>query len=81
MKPKSLLALAAFAFAVAAQAADPAGAVSQPAAPVPVAAPSSAEKTITHPQQQKMRDCNKQASGKKGAERKSFMKTCLSKKT
>ena len=25
-----------------------------------------------------MRDCNKQATGKKGAERKAFMKTCLS---
>ena len=31
-------------------------------------------------QQQRMVDCNKQATGKKGAERKAFMKTCLSKK-
>ena len=32
-------------------------------------------------QQDKMRLCAKQATGKKGAERKTFMKTCLSKKT
>ena len=31
-------------------------------------------------QQDKMRLCAKQATGKKGAERKTFMKTCLSKK-
>jgi hypothetical protein len=31
-------------------------------------------------QQDKMRLCAKQAKGKKGAERKDFMKTCLSKK-
>ena len=30
------------------------------------------------PQQQRMKDCNQQASGKKGDERKAFMKTCLS---
>jgi len=29
-------------------------------------------------QQNRMKDCNKQATGKKGAERKSFMKSCLS---
>jgi Flp pilus assembly protein TadG len=28
-------------------------------------------------QQQKMKDCNAQATGKKGAERNDFMKTCL----
>jgi len=33
-------------------------------------------KTLT-PQQQKMKDCNAQAKGKKGAERNDFMKTCL----
>ena len=32
------------------------------------------------PQQQKMKDCNAQASGKKGDERKAFMKECLSAK-
>ena len=31
-------------------------------------------------QQDKMRQCSKQATGKKGAERKTFMKGCLSKK-
>jgi hypothetical protein len=31
-------------------------------------------------QQDKMRQCAKQATGKKGAERKTFMKGCLSKK-
>jgi hypothetical protein len=31
-------------------------------------------------QQDKMRLCAKQATGKKGAERKAFMKTCLSSK-
>ena len=29
-------------------------------------------------QQTRMGDCNKQAAGKKGDERKAFMKTCLS---
>ena len=33
-------------------------------------------KTLT-PQQQKMKDCNAQATGKKGAERSEFLKTCL----
>ena len=42
----------------------------QAAVAAPVKAPIS--------QQDKMRDCNKQATGKKGAERKSFMKSCLS---
>ena len=31
-------------------------------------------------QQDKMRACSKQATGKKGAERRTFMKGCLSKK-
>lgn len=31
-------------------------------------------------QQQKMAQCNKDASGKKGEERKAFMKACLAKK-
>jgi psiF repeat len=37
-----------------------------------------AEKAVHNAQQEKMKDCNKQATGKKGAERKSFMKECLS---
>lgn len=32
-------------------------------------------------QQQRMKDCNAQADGKKGDERKSFMSSCLSGKT
>ena len=43
-------------------------ATTAPAAPVKIS------------QQEKMRLCSKQATGKKGAERKDFMKTCLSKK-
>ncbi|WMT48416.1 MAG: PsiF family protein [Acidithiobacillus caldus] len=31
-------------------------------------------------QQEKMRMCNQQAKGKKGEERKAFMRSCLSKK-
>ena len=47
----------------------------QPAQAATVAAP---QKTTALSQQDKMRECNKQATGKKGAERKTFMKTCLS---
>ncbi|MBV1774212.1 phosphate starvation-inducible protein PsiF [Burkholderiaceae bacterium DAT-1] len=36
----------------------------------------AADKPVT-PQQQRMKDCNAQASGKKGDERKSFMSACL----
>jgi len=39
------------------------------------AAPA-AKKELT-PQQQRMTDCNKQATGKKGDERKAFMSSCL----
>jgi len=46
----------------------PATATVAPAAPVKIS------------QQDKMRLCAKQATGKKGAERKTFMKGCLSKK-
>ena len=49
-----------------------AAAAPAPAAAVPVQVQVS--------QQDKMRQCSKQATGKKGAERKDFMKTCLSKK-
>jgi hypothetical protein len=54
--------------AKSARAATPAATVAPPAAPVAVS------------QQDKMRQCSKEATGKKGAERKDFMKTCLSKK-
>lgn len=42
-----------------------------------VAAPLALADT---PQQQKMKDCNAQATGKTGDERKAFMKECLSAK-
>ena len=44
------------------------------------AADPHAQKPVLISQQDKMRLCAKQATGKKGAERKAFMKTCLSKK-
>lgn len=40
------------------------------------AADAARAKTLT-PQQQKMKDCNAQATGKKGDERKAFLNTCL----
>ena len=40
------------------------------------AADPAPAKTLT-PQQQRMVDCNKQATGKSGDERKTFMSTCL----
>lgn len=40
------------------------------------AADPAPAKTLT-PQQQRMKDCNAQAAGKKGDERKAFMSTCL----
>ena len=39
----------------------------------------AADKKMT-PQQEKMKACNEEASGKTGDERKAFMKTCLSAK-
>lgn len=62
------------------------------AAPAAAAAPAKAEKApATAPelsksgkpltaQQQKMKDCNAEAKGMKGAERKKFMSGCLKKK-
>ena len=41
------------------------------------AAPGAFAKDMT-PQQAKMKSCNTEATGKKGDERKAFMKTCLS---
>ena len=38
----------------------------------------AADKKELTPQQSKMASCNKDATGKKGDERKAFMKTCLS---
>jgi hypothetical protein len=63
MSLRLLAASAAFAFAGATFAAAPAAAAA-------TAKPHTA-------QQQRMINCNKQATGKKGAERKTFMSTCL----
>jgi hypothetical protein len=65
MSLRLLAVSAALAFAGAAFAAAPQASTAAPAA-----------KTHTT-QQQRMIDCNKQATGKKGAERKTFMSTCL----
>ena len=46
------------------------------AAPAPAAKAPAAQKEMTA-QQQRMADCNKEATGKKGAERKTFMSSCL----
>jgi hypothetical protein len=62
------------------QAAAPAAAAPAPEAKAPAAAPgmSKSGKPLTA-QQQKMKDCNAEAAGKKGLERKVFMKGCLKK--
>jgi psiF repeat. len=65
MSLRLLAVSAAFAFAGATFAATPQTATTAPAA-----------KTHTA-QQQRMVDCNKQATGKKGDERKAFMSSCL----
>ena len=86
MNKLSVIALAALFVSFAAQAADPASTATKPIQPAAVAAPAAPQKaavpqkTAALSQQDRMRDCSKQATGKKGAERKAFMKTCLSKK-
>ena len=45
--------------------------------PTPNAVAGQAAKPIAMSQQDRMRMCSKQATGKKGAERKTFMKSCL----
>ena len=92
MNRHSIIALAALAAAsFAAHAAEPAATLAKPAPTVaapgkaaPSAAPGAAQKSAAPQtvaatsQQERMRDCNKQATDKKGPERKAFMKTCLS---
>lgn len=60
--------------------AKPAAAVAPDAATTPAAAPAASDKKTA--QQEKMKTCNKDAKDKalKGAERKTFMKGCLSNK-
>jgi hypothetical protein len=62
-------------------AAAPAAAAPAPEAKAPESAPgmSKSGKPLTA-QQQKMKDCNVEAKGMKGAERKKFMSGCLKKK-
>lgn len=81
---KKLLALvavgAALSFNAVAQTAAPtaaAPAAAKPMAPAMVDKSASMDKAPTK-QQNKMGMCNKDAEGKKGDERKAFMKTCLS---
>ena len=50
----------------------------KPAAPTaPAAAPAPAAPAAGNTQQNKMATCNKEATGKKGDERKQFMSECL----
>lgn len=56
-----------------------AAAAAAPVAPV-AKAPPAATAPAKSSQQDKMKECNKQAEGKKGDERKAFMKECLSNK-
>jgi hypothetical protein len=56
-------------------AADPVKPAPAATAAAPAASATAADKT---PQQSKMATCNKEAEGKKGDERKAFMKDCLS---
>ena len=77
MKTLHALALASFLGLAAPVAYADDAAVAQPRATKPIA---SAPAPVKVSQQDKMRLCAKQATGKKGAERKTFMKGCLSKK-
>ena len=88
-QPLSLIAIAfaltmGLSAGVRAQSAPAAPAKAASAAPAPAAA-SPAAATVAPPaktaQQSKMATCNKDATGKKGDERKAFMKECLGAKT
>jgi hypothetical protein len=48
-----------------------------PAVGAAATTPAAGSMKARTPQQQRMVDCNKQATGKKGAERKAFMSSCL----
>ncbi len=63
-----------------AQADDAVAKPKSPRAQPTAAAAAAADTPVAVSQQDKMRQCSKQATGKKGAERKDFMKTCLAKK-
>ena len=81
MNKTSLIALAAFVIAFGAQAAEPGTHCDQAdRRPCRWSRAAAPQKPAAHSQQDKMRECNKQATGKKGPDRRAFMKTCLSKK-
>lgn len=80
MNKLSIIALALLVTSFAAKAAEPVPVPIKTAQAVQAAAVGAPQKTAPISQQDKMRDCNKQATGKKGAERRTFMKTCLSHK-
>ena len=85
MKHSPVVILAALFLSTSALAADPLP--GQAVTPAKAIVTAQAAKTQAAPsdaklsQQDKMRSCSKQATGKKGAERKAFMKSCLSKKS
>jgi len=78
MTKRYLVVLMLAGFSFAAHAAENVSAPVKPAHAVQTAVAAPVKAPIS--QQDKMRECNKQATGKKGAERKAFMKTCLSRK-
>ena len=82
MKTVQLFAFAAVFAAASAFAADSPSTPVKPIVTAQLAKPQASEATsgTKISQQDKMRHCAKDATGKKGAERKAFMKTCLSKK-
>lgn len=95
MKTLSTLLLSLLFVAGTSFAADPATPAKAPAAPATAAKPAAtptpaksdarssggAVKTASAgSQQNRMKECNKQATGKKGDERRAFMKSCLSSK-
>ena len=81
MKTLTAILLATFlGFGASIAQADDTVAKPKPARPQPAATAAPPAAPVAISQQDKMRQCSKQATGKKGAERKDFMKTCLSKK-
>jgi hypothetical protein len=87
MKNAILIALVTFVASSAVYAEPPSPpAKAAPAAAVPAVTPTATKAAAPQPtaavsQQDRMRNCNKEATGKKGDERRAFMKTCLSSKT
>jgi hypothetical protein len=80
MNKLCVVALALVFTSFGAQAVEPVSTPLKTAQSVPAATSTAAPKPVALSQQDKMRECNKQATGKKGSERKDFMKTCLSRK-